>query len=467
MKLYNSGFLVSVFALILIGCSKYLDVNSNPNQPTDVPEKEILAPLELSITTSLSGGPDAVNTNEWMQIMTPNQTAPNSATYYVLTSTFDGYWYTYYTTIMNNLYLLNLKADADGNDVYAGISKVLMAYSLGNATDLWGDIPYTQAFLGVNQSNPKYDSQESIYDSLHVLLDSAIVQLTSAGGQSVGSEDYFYSGDATKWIKFAYTLKARNYMHLINASGYTKNTQAQLALAALDNGMVDYNDDCKYTYDGSTAISSWSQYFTQTATEVMSSHIVDTLKNTNDPRLSYLIAKSGEDKDGSYVGLLIGSTPATSYYAISELGDFYGAKSSSGYVMAADEAIFLKAEAELYVDGYASAQSYYYNGIVNNFLKMGIDTTGTSAQAYLKNYGTLESSTALAQIMYQKSIANFLSLENFTDWRRTGYPVLNVVNNAYSSSIPRRFYYPYTELTENTNTPKNVKLSDRVWWDAN
>jgi hypothetical protein len=35
----------------------------------------------------------------------------------------------------------------------------LKAINLGSATDLYGDIPYTEAFTG---SHPKYDFQESV-----------------------------------------------------------------------------------------------------------------------------------------------------------------------------------------------------------------------------------------------------------------------------------------------------------------
>jgi hypothetical protein len=67
--------------------------------------------------------------------------------------------------------------------------------------------------------------------------------------------------------------------------------------------------------------------------------------------------------------------------------------------------------------------------------------------------------------MEEKKIADFLSIENFTDWRRTGYPVLQPVLNALSA-IPRRLIYPQVEINTNAQPQQSAKLTDRVWWDA-
>lgn len=450
--------------IIFCGCSKFLDVNKDPNNLIDAGESNILPAVETVISTNIAGGNEAVLTNEWMQVSALNEVAPNTSTYQVTNSTFDDYWYSFYTSAMENLYQLNIKADANGNDVYAGIAKVLMAYTLGYATDLWGDIPYSQSFEGVSYSTPVYDSQEDIYKNIQSLLDSAITQLTSQNGISPDDKDYFYSGDADQWKKMAYTLKARNYIHLINASGYDKATQAQLALDALTNGMTSNDDDCKFTYDGSTnGTSAWNQHFNIIMAEGIASTLVDSLLTRKDPRISYLISPSTNNND--YKGLPTGVL-ASDINDYSSIGSFYGAPAAYGYIVTYDEALFIKAEATYYVSGYLAAQDIYEEAVKNNLIKMGISITSDSAQAYLAKYGTLESSTALSQIMYEKSIANFLSVENYTDWRRTGYPVLNIVTNASVSQIPRRFLYPKNELTENPNTPTGTTLSDRVWWDA-
>lgn len=132
------------------------------------------------------------------------------------------------------------------------------------------------------------------------------------------------------------------------------------------------------------------------------------------------------------------------------------------FVLTNSEALFLKAEATLIKSGVAAAQLIYQDGIKSNMVKLGIDITKTTD--YLAERGTLTTANALQRIMEEKSIANFLSLENYNDWRRTGFPTLTKVPNAVSE-IPRRLIYPQKELTTNQQTQQSAKSTDRVWWD--
>jgi hypothetical protein len=94
--------------------------------------------------------------------------------------------------------------------------------------------------------------------------------------------------------------------------------------------------------------------------------------------------------------------------------------------------------------------------------KLGVSTA--NANTYLASRA-LTSSNAEQLIIEEKGIANFLSLENFTDYRRTGYPVLPAVPNALSA-IPRRVLYPQAEITSNPQPQQTAKLTDRLWWDV-
>lgn len=87
------------------------------------------------------------------------------------------------------------------------------------------------------------------------------------------------------------------------------------------------------------------------------------------------------------------------------------------------------------------------------------------ADSYLTSRGTLTSANAMKLIIEEKVVANFLSMENYVDWRRTGFPALTKVKNALSD-IPRRVLYPQSEMTSNPQPQQNAKLTDRVWWDA-
>lgn len=83
---------------------------------------------------------------------------------------------------------------------------------------------------------------------------------------------------------------------------------------------------------------------------------------------------------------------------------------------------------------------------------------------YLATRGILTAGNALQLIIEEKVTANYLSIENFVDWRRTGFPTLTAVPNALSA-IPRRLIYPQSEIIANPQTVQSAKLTDKLWWD--
>jgi hypothetical protein len=374
----------------------------------------------------------------------------------------DGDWYNFYTQVLNNLVILNKKAEADGNVNYAAIAKILIAYTLGSATDVWGDVPYSKGFEGIDNLNPAYDSQEQIYAQLQSLLDNSITDIAKNTTTQPGGDDYFYNGDMSKWKKLAYTLKARYYMHLTKAPGHTAAAQAQLVLTALQNGMESNADDLKMPFSGAAgAENPWQQNFLPGTTLVLASTFVDGFKTRNDPRLSKMVAPAIET--GLYTGRVIGTDDIGSLESYSLGGAFYANADANNYIVNYSEALFLKAEATLIISGAAAAQPVYQSAVKSHMSKLGI--ADADVTTYLNARGTLNNTNAEQLIIEEKVIADFLSMENYTDWRRTGYPVLTKVKNALSD-IPRRVLYSQTEIVANPQPQQSAKLTDRVWWDT-
>ena len=451
------GCLLTAFS----GCKKFVDVNQNPNSPTDVSEALILSPVEVSISSSLFAGNVSNIVLQYMQVMALNQTYPNTGTYLMYNTDINGDWITVYSTELNNLVSLTKKATANGNFKYAGISKILTAYTLGTATDLWGDLPYSEAFQGVGKLQPKYDPQQDIYTSIQGLLDEAIADIAKNSGTAPAADDLYYNGDMAKWTKLAYTLKARYYMHLTKAPGYTAAAQSQLALTALQNGMASTGDDLKMTYTGSAGTENpWQQNFISASTIVLSSTFVNGFTTRNDPRLTKMVAPATET--GLYNGRVIGTEGIGSLESYSRPGAYYGSSSSFTYLITYEEALFLKAEATYRVSGAAAASPIYQQAVTTHMDRLGI--TSAASSAYLASRA-LTTGNALQLIIEEKGISNFLSMETWTDWRRTGNPPLTKVINALSE-IPRRILYPQVEQIANPQAVQAAKLTDRVWWDA-
>jgi hypothetical protein len=165
---------------------------------------------------------------------------------------------------------------------------------------------------------------------------------------------------------------------------------------------------------------------------------------------------------GQYTGRQIGQVDIGSLEAYSIPTDFYQGAAANNYIVTYLEALFLKAEATFIKSGAAAAQPIYQQAIRAHMEKLGVTTA--AADTYIAARGTLSSADALRLIMTEKKVANFLNIENWVDWRRTGYPAMTKVPNALSD-IPRRLLYPQNEIIANPRPQQSAKLTDKMWWD--
>lgn len=468
----------SIATLLLLSfssCKKFLDINQDPNNPLKVQESLILTPVELYTTTQIAGGYPSITTAYWTQQLALNQESPNIDTYRITPTDVNNTWsFDLYPAIFYNLRNMISDADKKSNTSYSGVGKILLAYNLAVCTDLWGDIPYTQAFNALDGLKPVYDSQESIYKVIQSTLDDAIVKLNTPNtNKAMGKDDLIYTGKLDFWKKFAYTLKARYYLRLSKAAGYNAATQADLALTALQNGFTSNGDNAMLTYaGGAKAENPWYQNTLPGAGGVvLSSYFVNALKSNNDPRLP-ILANPGSGND--YIGRTSGTAAATDPATYATLGYFCGgyvedddikqeiAQAAPVYLATYAEALFIKAEATLYKSGAAAATPIYNSAIAANMDMLKV--APVDRDAYLATHATLDPSVPLKTIIGEKYIANFLSLEVYNDWRRTGYPALSVVQNAFKPYIPQRFPYPSQEITSNPQPQQSIATSTKVWW---
>jgi len=461
---------------VLTSCKKYLDVNTDPNNPLAASENLILPPIITDIGVTVAGGTFsnantsgvALINSYWMQQMSLNQPLPQFESYKFTTGDAEYTWGEMYINILQNLKRLTEAAAEHNNHSYGVIAKVLTAYTLGVTTDMWGDVPYTEAFEG--NLHPKYDKQEDIYKSIQQMLDDAISENQLDPGTLIpGSDDFLYQGDMGKWEKFAYALKARHYIHLTKAPGYNAVTQANLALAALDHAFTGVSDEASLDIfsDASGHESPW--YKNTESSQggvVLTTTLIDTLVSRADPRLP-IIANKGSQ--GTYLGRESTSDVVPDVTIFSTLGDYYAGASAPIALLPYSELQFIKAEATFITSGAAAAQPIYQQAIKDNMAKLGLDPNASAVVNYLNRRGQLTSANALQRIMEEKSIADLLSVENFNDWRRTGFPKLSLVANPQAgiTTIPRRYVYSQQEISTNPQPENtNTKITDRVWWDA-
>lgn len=438
----------AVAMIFLLGsCNSdfFTEVNTNPNSPDSVLPASLLSTVEGSIGYSQGGEYSRFSSMFTQQTLGAARQAEGWYNYIFTTQDFDTHWGNMYTQCMENNYLLIQMADEKGYHQYGGIAKILLAYSLQLVVDAWGDVPYTDAFQGLENLHPAFDNGSSVYESLNQLLDEAIDDLNQPVTESLlpGPDDFMYGGDASQWIKFAHAIKARLAIH----ESKTNATKAQEALDEIAQSFVG-NEDNAQLFFGTTSTNAgpWNQFNTQRGDISFStSTLAGEMSARNDPRYSILIDDAG-DPDG--LGLAA----------------YYGSPNSPVEFITFDELNFIKAEAILRTSGnIEDAQAAYRDGITANMQKLGV--AQGDIDAYLAANGTLpgDANEAISQVAFQAWFALYLNPEAWTTYRRTGSPQLVAVDG---TQVPRRLLYPQTEYSYNgENVPPSTLYTPRIFWD--
>jgi hypothetical protein len=364
-----------------------------------------------------------------------------------------------------------------------------LAYSLGTLTDLFGDIPYTDAFKGAANLKPTYDSQEKVYTEIQNLLTQAIEELgQSNSALKPGADDVIYKGDLSKWIAAAWTLKARYSIHLSKLDATKAATEA---LNALYNGGVNgtyrgiagNNADLQLNFFSSPtqAHPLWQLTNLRPGWVALGGNFVSLLNGDGaelpaDPRRPYFAtpvapAPAAPEYKGTVAGKPV--LPA------SIIGPFYNSQNSPVPLLTYAEAKFIEAEARLLLNANDPLAEQVLQGAVRaSFDKVtGNGVPETIKQEYITKRASFGEVSTLEEkrsvLITQKYIALFTQPEVWVDYRRTGYPALTPAIGGATGfnpggGIPRRLPYPISEITYNAdNVPTNVQSyeSPRLWWD--
>lgn len=490
---YINTFFWSILGVLLLlfvsACDGLTDLNENPNDPTNVPERLQLPALQSNFSYTIIGGEPSRYPSLLIQQLGYSGVAPTEFNYDIKASTVNNIWeFNAYPDVLKNARILASQAEENTNYAYAGIARVIQAWTLSIMTDLFGDIPWSEAFNPEN-TRPTYDTQEQVYNAVFELLDAAIADfgkesLTTPGADS----DLIYQGDMERWRRLAHTLKARLLMHLSRAPGYTEEEQATQALAALQSGFQSNADDADFQYyETSGAENPWYQWTIDgkwNTNNQLSETYVELLKSRNDPRLPIQARPVGAVNAN---GIVDNFNPDSIFYAgqpidedgvgavnVSSIGAFYSAPDAALNLISYASSEFVKAEATLITSGAGAAQPIYENAIRANMQKLGVPEAEIDAYVSSRPALTDPSVNPLEEIIVEKYIANFLNVEAYNDFRRTGYPALQPMTfEPKVDVIPVRFPYPDSELSRNaenvtaTGVPIGYEaLKVPVWWDT-
>ena len=465
-KYLNIAFAVVVL-LGATSCQKFFeDKIASPNDPSQVSPDLLLTNVQVATFAGFAGQlarQSGIMTQHIAGTSAGSQTV-EIANYVITELTNGNEWDALYTGAMANSRIIIDDHGAE-NPYYRGMARVLKVLNAHTASDLWGDVPFSQAGSGLSGDlNPGYDTQEDLYNdsnpgSFFAELDAAIADLSTAPGDNArlpAGDDLIYGGDVAKWITLAHSLKARLYNHLSEDDAAGSATKA---LASLANAIADPADNAYMAFGSAgNEQNQWFAYNLQRGDYIkMGEFFVDTLNGMSDPRLPFFAATA---PNGSYVG-----TPKDDVDSIatSNIGTYLNSLTAMIPLCSYVEMKFIEAEANFRGGQTGPAATAFNDAVKASILAV----TGAADPAYEATYASeTGGSITLEKIMTQKYIAMFGQIESYTDYRRTGFPSGVTYNpNSNLTTVPLRLIYPQTERLYNSNFVGTKELTDPVWWD--
>ncbi len=534
IKSYIYIFPLLLGMILISGCEDFLDINEDPNNPglDNAPLGLLLPGVQLDITESLSmqvGGLGQITSLYTHQIVRRG----NLNDYGV--SGDDGGitapWNNLFANALTDVQIIIDDASASEQWGYAGISKLLKAYTFSIMVDVWGELPYTEGGEGQLNPTPAFDGGAEIYDSLFLLIDEAILDLNRDNpGVVIG--DLIYQGDLDLWEKFANTLKLKMY----NQIRLVRDVDAEVA-ALLTQPLIEAGEDFELQYGTSQSPDSRNPLYGQEYAEGAAFYYIspyffeimngintffpnepNILAGVSDPRIPYYWynqldpGEAAENptayKDGEFVSIYAFSfniDPNEGFdqsSSVSVVGIYpAGGKFDDGSGGVANFSIgngaaplrmltyydHLYIRAELAQVGVTSenAKDLLEAAVNESFMKVnevasagGAPAIEAVAQsAYLTSvsdiYDAATPEDQLKLIMTEKWIASFgFGVDSYTDYRRTGYPLLHDGNTdnlnvtVRTRDYPVSFPYNTNDITLNPNSPPQRRTAfDKIFWD--
>lgn len=479
MKNISKILMLSMIMIVVSGCEdNFLDVNEDPNNPSEATLDLVLPAGQMSAAFVLGGQWQILGSlwsQHWTQSVGANQYAVVD-NYNINESTYDRQYIELFGGALNDLNFVSQRADETEDWSYFLIGEAMQAFVYQVLVDLYSDVPYSEALQGADNPNPAFDSGEAIYADLIARLDAALAKDLSASTVStIGTEDLVFQGDMDQWVRFANTLKLRLYMRQseVNPTEAAQGIQAMFSAGAQ---FLESNAAVEAFIEVQTFENPF--YATQVSSNgngrgyvdiAASNTLLEFLLDNNDPRLDaiYYTPVNG----GDHIGLDQGDFNNQDFGTARDLSQPAITATTPVMFISAAESYFLQAEAVERYNVTGDAEILYEEGIEASFELLTGSATG--AEALYGDGGVYAYDGTIEQIITQKWVAtaNYQGLEAHFEHLRTGFPdfFTTTPNNVTGGIFPKRLPYPSTELNNNRESLTAIggqkQVIERVWWD--
>jgi hypothetical protein len=471
---YILSVMVLVIAFATTSCEK-LD-NINPKAATEVPVGTLFSNAEVSLVNQINSMSVNNNTTRLLVQYWQETTYFSEARYdFSGRNIPDNYSTALYRNVIMDLKeakdLLNAKEFTGGlatqRDNQVAIADILQVYAFQATVDAFGDMPYTEALMGIDNPAPAYDDAATIYTDLLSRITADISALNASEG-SYGSADFMYGGDVAKWKKFAASLKLRLGMRLADVNP----AAAQAAVvSAYSAGVFSSQDESGILYYSGVSPhvnNIYNGFFVDGRKDYIPTNtLIDYMVALNDPRLPLYF----DMVDGAYLGAEAGADAAATYSNYSHFAERFFAADFEAILIDYVETEFLLAEAAQRgwsVGG--SAESYFNNAVTESILYW--NGTATAAADYLAAQ-PYDAANWKESVGMQKWLALYnRGIEGWTEWRRLDFPILNVPTGMVYGDIPVRMPYPFNEIKNNKSNYEAASAAiggddhrTKLFWD--
>lgn len=429
---FKNVLVIFITTALLASCNDFFsDDNANPNAPADVPISAALPAIQLTVVDSKGGLYSNFSNMFIQQVEGVARQWESFNKYDIQPVRFNSPWQQLYENVFVELRTVKRKSADGGYNHYLGVAKVIEAYSLMMVTDVFGDIPYSEAGLGDANNNPKYEDQATeIYPAIKTLLTEALALFNQAPGSiAPGSDDVLYGGNINQWKLATHSILARYYLHIGDNTNALAEAKLGIASRADNMGYEGYGVGNEAPWYGFNDVREGDIEFHPTIRGIMTG-LNDTdrlgrLDKTFNASHPYLTANQRED------------------------------------LITYREMQFIIAETSTNA---AEKHTAYLNGIKASFEEVGLGTTEFDTYVGQAAIDPGVGSITMNHVYTQKYIGMFVQPEAFSDWRRTGFPSLTPVAG---SAVPRRWLYPENEYLFNSSAPaRNDNLMfEKVDWD--
>ena len=465
-----SGFLTSF-------TKDFKEINTDPNRIEQISPGTLLNPIIYEVASFNMDRADVI-TFDLMQVMLPFPSATGGIHRYEITeNTGSSTWNTYYRWLKNikEMYDASVKAQ-DPN--YQAIAMTLNAWVASNLTDVFGDVPMTEALRGDEQLfYPAFDKQENIYPKLLNDLDSAN-RLFSTSKSMVYGTEILFANNVTKWKKFCNSLHMRLLLRLSNKTNldvYTK-LRTMISDPAQYPIFTSNAESAILSLTGITPlVSPWGRPVDFPTFRAAGKFFVDTLNAMNDPRRAKFLSQARSltppNPTIGYMGIPHGYTGNESQFVYTP-SNFLQALVTAPMIVPIlpyAELEFIKAEVEWKAGNLAASKTAYEKGV-----KAAIEQWGITMPADYFVNATAAFDGTLERILLQKYFALFfVDFQQWSEYRRTGFPILPVEAGMLNNGImPSRLEYPLSVRISNPDKYKAAadgmggdNINSKVWWD--